>query len=129
MLLVSTFRDLDWGFFRSFLSLLSGEVQRACIARGSSRGALNAGRAWICSLAGAGHVWNVADIWLSGLKLECRLRSFLMLASGEVPRAVRRADYAGAPSMPGRLGYLMAERLMDLGKQASPRGLDLGVLP
>jgi len=66
--------------------------------------------------AQAGACENVADIrLLQGLRLGCSLCSFLMLASGEVPRAVRRAGRAWAPSTPGRLGYLAAEWLMDLG--------------
>ena len=51
-----------------------------------------------------------------GLRQGCSLRSFLSPASGGVPRAVKRAGRAGAPSTPGRLGYLAAERLMDLGR-------------
>ena len=42
-----------------------------------------------------------------------------MLATGEVPRAVKRAGRAGAPSTPGWLGYLAAKRLRDLGRAGS----------
>ena len=41
------------------------------------------------------------------------------LLSGEMPRAVRRAGRAGAPSTPGGIGYLVAERLMDLNSVCS----------
>ena len=41
------------------------------------------------------------------------------MLSGEVPRAVRRAGRAGAPSTSGGLGNLAAERLMDLGRTGS----------
>ena len=41
------------------------------------------------------------------------------MLSGEVPRAVKRAVQAGAPSTPGGLGYLVAERLMYLSSVCS----------
>ena len=47
-----------------------------------------------------------------GLMLGRRLRSFLMLATGEVPRAVKRAGRNRAPSTPGGLVSLAAARLM-----------------
>ena len=42
------------------------------------------------------------------------------MLSGEVPRAVKRAGRAGAPSTPGGLGYLVAERLIELGRVILP---------
>ena len=51
--------------------------------------------------------------------------SFPAASSDGIPRAVKRAGGAGAPSTPGRLGYLMAERLMDLGRVCSSSFLGL----
>ena len=64
---VLAFRGLVLGTVCVFpFRLLSDEAQRAGLARESSRAPSNARRAWSGSLAGAGNLWNVADVLLRG---------------------------------------------------------------
>jgi hypothetical protein len=60
---------------------------------------------------------KTADLWLSGtwawMQFAFFLHSFLSSVSGGIPRAVKRARAVGAPSTPGRLGYITSEQFMD----------------